>query len=89
MFQRIVRLFIKELLVSLRDPKSRFVIIGPPIIQLFIFSYAITLDVKNASLAILNHDTGIEARSVMKNFVSTPIFSEVITSLSMAVLMAP
>ena len=79
MFQRILRLFIKELLVSLRDPKSRFVIIGPPIIQLFIFSYAITLDVKNASLAILNHDTGIEAQSVIKNVVSTPVFTKVIT----------
>ncbi|WP_263769383.1 ABC transporter permease [Propionivibrio soli] len=49
---------IKELLCLLRDPRSRIVLIGPPIIQLFVFSFAITLEVKNIDVALLNHDVG-------------------------------
>jgi ABC-2 type transport system permease protein len=33
----------KELLSLLRDPKSRFVLIGPPLMQLLVFSFAATL----------------------------------------------
>lgn len=49
---------IKELLSVLRDPKSRFVLIGPPLIQLLVFSFAATLEVKNIDIAVLNHDAG-------------------------------
>ena len=44
MWRRIVSLIVKELRTLMRDPKSRFVVIGPPLIQLFIFSYAATYD---------------------------------------------
>lgn len=51
-------LIIKELLSVLRDPKSRMVLIVPPIMQLLIFSFAATLDLNNASVAVYNMDNG-------------------------------
>jgi ABC-2 type transport system permease protein len=55
---RLVSLTIKELLSFLRDPKSRFTLIGPPLLQLFIFSFAATLEVRNVDIALLNDDAG-------------------------------
>ena len=40
---RLRALMTKELLNILRDPKSRTVLIMPPIIQIFIFSFAMTM----------------------------------------------
>ena len=48
----------KELLSILRDPKSRFILFGPPLVQLLVFSFAATLDVKNVDIAVFNQDTG-------------------------------
>lgn len=49
---------VKELLCLLRDPKSRTIMIGPPLIQLFVFSFAMTLEIQNIDLALLNRDAG-------------------------------
>ncbi|MCB1573526.1 MAG: ABC transporter permease [Xanthomonadales bacterium] len=49
---------IKELLSILRDPRSRMVLVGPPLMQLLIFSFAATLDVTNVDLGIFNRDSG-------------------------------
>ncbi|KEZ77309.1 ABC transporter permease [Salinisphaera hydrothermalis] len=63
MFRRLfnVRLraqIVKELLSILRDPRSRLVLIGPPLIQLLVFSFAATLEVNHVDLAVYNRDTG-------------------------------
>lgn len=49
---------VKELLSVLRDPKSRAAIILPPIMQLLIFSFAATLELKNVDIAVYNRDAG-------------------------------
>ncbi len=61
MWNRIIALIWKELLAVLRDPKSRYSIFIPPLIQLFIFTFAATLDVKNVPIGILNQDSGKES----------------------------
>jgi len=58
MISRLAAQVLKELLSLVRDPRSRFVLIGPPLMQLFIFSFAATLDVTNVSVAVLNDDGG-------------------------------
>lgn len=55
---RIRAQIIKELLSILRDPKSRFIVIMPPLMQLLVFSFAATLEVKHIDIAILNQDAG-------------------------------
>ena len=48
----------KEMISYLRDPATRRFMIGAPILQTLVFSFAGTLDVKNIDLAILDQDNG-------------------------------
>lgn len=78
MFKRIHALIIKELLALLRDKKSRLVLIVPPLVQLFIFSFAATQEVNNQTLAILNLDRGRPALTLEQDFTAANTFSKVI-----------
>ncbi len=49
---------VKELLSILRDPRSRLVVFAPPLLQLMIFTFAATLEVRNVEVAVHNQDTG-------------------------------
>lgn len=49
---------VKELLSVLRDPRSRLILIGPPLIQLFVFSFAATLEVRNVDIGLYDRDNG-------------------------------
>lgn len=78
MFNRVWTLIRKELLAVLMDPKSRFAIMIPPLIQLFIFAYAATLDVKNVPIGILNKDNGKESQEIIQRFRGSPFFSKIL-----------
>lgn len=78
MFGRIRSLIIKEMLALWRDPKSRFVMIVPPLIQLAVFSYACTYDVKQVSLALLNQDGGRAARELVARVAGAPAFADLV-----------
>jgi ABC-2 type transport system permease protein len=78
MWSRIYALLIKEFLNLLKDKKSRFVLIGPPIFQLFVFGYAATYDLNQVPIAIYNEDTSIASRDLIAKFNGTPTFKEVL-----------
>ena len=71
---RLRYLIVKEMLVTLRDPKSCVILVLPPLIQIILFSYAITQEVRNASVAVLNRDTGVEGSALLKSFGHEPTF---------------
>ena len=73
---RIWALIIKELLALFRDPRSRLVLIGPPLLQLFLFSYSATLEVKNISVAVYNQDHGVYSTEVIQRIAASPTFTE-------------
>lgn len=75
--QRITALIIKEVLALLKDKKSRSVLIIPPIIQLFVFSFAATLDVKNVSLGVWNDDAGKYSYELIQRFAGSPTFRNI------------
>ncbi len=75
---RIIALVIKELLTLFRDPKGRMVLISPPLIQLLIFSFAVTLEVKHASIMILNHDYGKHGHEIIQRFRGSPTFDQIL-----------
>jgi ABC-2 type transport system permease protein len=77
MFRRIYALVIKEFLAVWQDKKSRYVLIGPPLIQLIIFSFAATLDVTNASIGILNRDSGKLSFELIQRFIGAPVIKHV------------
>lgn len=81
MIGRIISLLIKEILAVWRDKKSRTVLIIPPIMQLFIFAWAATLDVKNVPIGILNLDHGERGFELVQRFYGSPMFT-VITHLN-------
>ena len=77
MWGRIHALIIKEILAVMRDNKSRFVLIVPPIIQLFIFTFAATLDVQNVTIGILNRDNGEQGFELAQRFHGSPTFAHI------------
>ncbi len=78
MFNRILSLIYKEFLAIWRDKKSRTVLIVPPILQLFIFSFAATLDVRNVPIGILNRDNGAVAFELVQRFHGSPFFEKIV-----------
>jgi ABC-2 type transport system permease protein len=74
MLRRLLALVVKELLAMLRDPRSRMVLIGPPLIQIFVFSYAATLDISNIDIAVLNRDSGRWSAEILQRLDGAPAF---------------
>ncbi len=74
MFQRILALIRKELQAQLRDKDSRRLLIVPVILQLVLFPFAATLEVKNATLAIYNQDSGKNSIELMERFSKAKAF---------------
>lgn len=77
-FYRIITLIKKELIGVWRDPKSRLSLIAPPLLQLFIFTFAATLDVKNVTIGVWNLDRGNQSYELLTRFQGAPIFSKII-----------
>jgi ABC-2 type transport system permease protein len=68
---------VKELLAAFRDPRARMAVIIPPILQLFLFAYAATLEVSNVPLGVVNDDWGAASTRLMSRFERASAFSEV------------
>lgn len=66
--RRIWNLLLKEFTLILKDPKSRFVVIGPPIIQFFVFGYAATYDVTDVQYAVFDEDRSPASRELLAEF---------------------
>ncbi len=77
MWTRIRFLIVKEFFAIWRDPKSRTILIVPPIIQMLVFSFAATQEVKNVPIAVLNKDLGTYGRDLVSRVVGSPNFSRV------------
>jgi len=71
---RILALIRKELLALLKDKRSRFVLIGPPLIQLMVFGYAATFDLNRVPLAIYNQDDSPWSRELVARFRGSEAF---------------
>jgi ABC-2 type transport system permease protein len=78
MLMRLRSLIFKELLNILRDPKSRTVLIVPPIIQIFVFSFAMTMEAKNVRLGVLNLDTGRAGFELVQRFEEAKTFTHIL-----------
>ena len=55
-------------------PRSRFVLIGPPIAQLLVFGYAATFDLDRVPVAIYNEDPGALRRELVARLDGSPNF---------------
>jgi ABC-2 type transport system permease protein len=75
MLQRLLAIVRKELITMLRDPRARLALIIPPILQLFIFSSAATMEVKNIALAVVDLDRGPYAADVQQRLAGSRSFT--------------
>ena len=64
MWDRIATILRKELFQVLREPRLRFMVIAPPILQLIIFGFAVNLDVENARVAWNDQDRSPASREL-------------------------
>ncbi|HEY9345233.1 MAG TPA: ABC transporter permease, partial [Inquilinus sp.] len=78
MLRRLKALVVKELLAVLRDPRGRMILIVPPIIQLFVFAYAATMEVKNVDIALLDRDRGAWSQELVRRVEGTPTFRTIV-----------
>jgi ABC-2 type transport system permease protein len=77
MWTRLGALIVKELLAAFRDPRARMALVAPPLIQLFLFAYAATLEVSNVPIGVLNQDWGIASEQLISRFERASAFSEI------------
>lgn len=77
MLQRILALIVKELISLWKDPKTRYVLIIPPLIQVLLFANAANYDVSNARLAIWNDDQGRHSTELIRRFADSKAFRPV------------
>jgi ABC-2 type transport system permease protein len=69
--RRMGALLAKEFLQLLRDPRMRFVLVAPPLIELVLFGYAATFDVRHADIAVVNRDTSAASRELVASIRAT------------------
>ncbi len=75
---RVLLTFIKkELTQALRDRRMRFILFAAPVIQLIVFGYVVTTDIKNISLLVVDHEQSVESREFIESFYSSGYFKAV------------
>jgi len=74
MLARLKQMLIKEFIQVLRDKRTRFVLFGPPIIQMLIFGYAATFEIHHVATVVLDLDHSQESRDLISRFTSSPYF---------------
>jgi ABC-2 type transport system permease protein len=74
---RLSALIVKELLAAFRDFRARIALIAPPIVQLFLFAFAATLEVSNVPVGVLNQDWGLASQQLISRFERAWAFSEI------------
>jgi ABC-2 type transport system permease protein len=74
MWLRLKSMLIKEFIQAFRNPRMRFILLLPPMVQLLIFGYAANMDIRNISLGVYDMDNTPESREMIKQFASSGYF---------------
>lgn len=74
MLGRLKQMLIKEFIQVFRDKRTRFILIGPPIIQMLVFGYAATFEIHHVPTVVLDLDHSQESRELVSRFTSSPYF---------------
>ena len=76
-YHRILAMMKKEVLQIRRDPRSLLIILLMPVLQLFIYGYALNLDVHHVPLCIYDEDGTQFSRDLVERFAATDYFNVV------------
>jgi ABC-2 type transport system permease protein len=72
---RLLAMARKEAIQLRRDPRSLIMAFVLPVLMLLLFGYAITFDVKNIEMAVLDQSGSERSRSLIESFQSSGYFS--------------
>jgi ABC-2 type transport system permease protein len=74
MFERIKYIVIKEFIQTFRDKRMLFFLIVPPIVQLMMFGYVVTMDVERIPTAVYDLDRSADSRELVRRLSSSGYF---------------
>lgn len=74
---RVRALVVKELRQVFRDPRMRFVLFVVPVVQVLVFTYAATTDVRHVATAVLDRDRSAVSRELVARFERSGYFDVV------------
>lgn len=74
---RILALTHKELLAIFKDPRTRFSLIIPPILQCLIYGYVATYDLNDVPYAVLDQDRSAASRELLAGLDGSGVFRRV------------
>jgi ABC-2 type transport system permease protein len=74
---RIYALTVKELLAVLKEPRSRFSIFIPPILQCLIYGYVATYDLTDVPYAVLDRDRSHASQELLAQLDGSGVFRRV------------
>jgi ABC-2 type transport system permease protein len=72
--ERVLALAGKELIGIRRDPKLLRLVFVAPLVQLMVFGYAVSTDVRNTRLFVVDHDRTAESRLLVESMTSSGYF---------------
>ena len=72
--RRVAALIRKEFRTIWNDPKSRAIIIAMPLMQLLVFSNAVTMEVRNIDTVVLDRSQSVESRELLSRFENSSRF---------------
>lgn len=75
MFRTVRYIIRKEFIQTFRDRRMLFPIFVAPVVQLILFGYAVTTDIKHVSLAVLDYDRTHESRHLVSSFSQAESFN--------------
>ena len=75
MFERIKQMIIKEFIHVFRDRRMIVIVFVTPVLQLLVFGYAVTTDVKEISTAVYDLDRSYESRELVRRLESSGYFN--------------
>lgn len=76
---RIIAVIKKEIEAIKNDKKSLFIVFFPPLLQIFVFSFSITLEVKDIDLALLSHDSSSYSRQIIEKLEGSKYIKNIIS----------
>jgi ABC-2 type transport system permease protein len=74
MGERIRHMLVKEFLQLFRDPKLRRMVLLMPLVQVMVFGYAVTTDVRRVPTAVVDFDGSASSRDLLSRFSASGYF---------------
>ena len=77
MFERMFAMLRKEFIQVLRDPRMKGIVFAMPVVQVLVFGYAITTDVRHVPTVVYDLDNSVASREIVDRFRRSGYFDVV------------